>query len=96
MNDAIYKYPLKLDEIEWIELPIGAKIIHVAEQRGKLFFWAEIDVKEPRRCLRGFYIAGTGLRLLFDFKRHLGSVVMPGGHLVCHVYEVLSKEGTES
>lgn len=90
MNTTIHKYTLTLDDFQTVIMPTGANIIRVAEQQGKLCIWAEVD-PEASKHLRKFMIVGTGRPLPPPSAKrvHIDTVVMPGGNLVVHVYELL-------
>jgi hypothetical protein len=92
VNQTIYKYRLKLDDEVVLEMPRDAIVIKVAEQYGHLCLWAEVDSDAKATDLRTFLIAGTGRPLPRHVKIHVGTVVMPGGNLVVHVYELLGKQ----
>lgn len=58
--NAIYKYPLELkSDVQAVEMPEGAEILHVADQRGRPSLWALVDPNAPT-VLRGFAVFGTG------------------------------------
>lgn len=89
----VWKYPLAVRVEQTVEMPMGARVIHVAEQWGKPMVWAEVigtdtfakAYTRPRR----FYIIGTGH--VFDTRQaqieYRGTVLLQRGHLVLHVYE---------
>lgn len=71
-----------------VQMPRGARVLHVAEQRGDVCVWAEVDPSmplEPRR----FVVAGTGHPLPAYRGPFLGTVLLAGGALVYHVWEDL-------
>lgn len=70
-----------------VQLPVGASIIEVNHQGGKLQIWAIIDPEaelEPRL----FTYAETGKGLPYESMNHIGTVHLPGQHLVVHVFEI--------
>lgn len=84
---TVWKFVIE-DPETTVSMPKGAKVLHVAEQRGDVCIWAEVDPTmplEPRR----FVVAGTGQMLPVYRGRHLGTVLLAGGALVFHVYEDL-------
>lgn len=81
-----------------ISMPLGAKVLHVAKERGAtqdvLCLWALVDTEAPT-VPRWFRVYGTGHPLpegAYDgtFMRHVGTVLMHGGAIVLHVFEVNS------
>ena len=83
----IYKYEFEPDDHVDIQLPQGARILHVAEQNpGRLTIWAEgAEGGDSETVPVRLLVRGTGHAaptLLFD---HFGTVLMRSG-LVWHVY----------
>ena len=86
---TIWKY--ELGPITTIELPVGAKILNVRAQNGKVMLWAEVETDESRgREARKFVAYGTGHQLPDDMSSHkyIGTVVGVVGDMVFHIYEV--------
>lgn len=84
---AVYKYTLGLNEIQEISFPVGAKILSVAEQRGKIVLYALVDPDETRRIQRIVRILGTGKEITHAFcLQFVGTVSLHGGNLMCHVF----------
>ena len=83
----IYKYLLQFTEIQEIEMPKGAQVIHVGVQANSICLWAIVDTAHPAER-RSFAILATGHHN-FDpgIVHHLGSVIMNEGALVWHVFE---------
>jgi len=83
---TVYKYPLELADVQDVRLPRASEILHVAEQHGSLFLWAWVNTSEPHESVT-IAICGTGHPTPEPHEaRHIGSVVMTGGHLVWHVF----------
>lgn len=53
--NQIRKYQITRDQ----EIPEGAKILHLAYQRGTLHIWALVDPDRPSK-IRKFFCCGTG------------------------------------
>jgi hypothetical protein len=88
--DTIYKFPFEITDMQEIEMPMAAQIIHVGlDPSGTPCLWAEVDPTAPATH-RKIAVIGTGNPLDFghDYTsaRHLGSLVQ--GPFVWHVYEV--------
>ncbi len=81
---VIYKYELKIDNINTIIMPAEHVILKVAEQDGKLFFWAEVDTS-TEEIGKIFMIYGTGQELSHGGYEYFDSVIMSNG-LVWHIY----------
>jgi hypothetical protein len=91
---VIYKYPLRLQDEQVINMHHAAKPLMVAEQRGTLNIWAEVQPTGETKAgvVSGIpadtvtvYIRGTGQEIPKNVT-YLGSVVTLGGTFVWHVY----------
>lgn len=85
---TIFKYPLKLIDIQSVTMPARGTILSVHEQRGQLCIWALVD-QEIHASVREIYIVGTGHPAdhINDSTRFIGTCVTEGGSLVWHVFE---------
>jgi hypothetical protein len=75
-----------------LELPRGAQILSVGNQKDQLVLWALIDVECSELEIRHFLIVGTGheLRLFGKFLgKFLGTVLFHDAALVFHVFEIV-------
>lgn len=68
-----------------VEMPTGAKLLHVAEQHGQLCTWAEVDPDAPTE-IRRFALVGTGHNVPENVT-FVGTILMMGGGILIHVYE---------
>lgn len=83
---TIFKYELKSDACD-VQMPAGADIVHVGEQRGNICLWAIVDL-EANAVTRRFVTVGTGWEIERpESLKHLASIVMEGHALVWHVFE---------
>jgi hypothetical protein len=80
----IYKYPLRIIDVQYIKIPEFHKILHIGEQNGQLCLWALVDRIDVKREIK-IYIFGTGHLIPYDVGPYLGSVAMSMG-LVWHVF----------
>lgn len=84
---AIWKFELRPD-VSKVDMPRGARPLHVACQDGAFMLWALVDpnaLKEPR----WFHVAGTGHPIkLSTVSGYIGTMHYPHGGLVFHVLEV--------
>jgi hypothetical protein len=88
MNNTIFKFPLPITEdFHCLRLSPGAQVVHAGEQHGKLCLWVEVDADATNYESRTFALVGTGRLIPKNAKHHRGTVIMPGGNLVIHVYE---------
>ena len=87
MNTSIWKFPIRIDDELVIEMPRGARILHVGVQNGKPQLWAMVDVKAPL-VDRHFAVRGTG-HPADGLKevQHSGTFMMANGALVFHLFD---------
>lgn len=84
----IFKYPFEIKERFSIEMPAGADILTVQNQREVGTMWALTDPTEKMEK-RNFAIVGTGHE--FDPQQgfeYIGTFQMLGGVMVWHVFEL--------
>jgi len=82
----IYKYPLKVEDVQMVEMPAGAVVLTVQAQGETPCLWAEVDPKAALVC-RSFVTYGTGHPMDDGPVRHyVGTYQLRGGALVFHVY----------
>ncbi len=61
MNFTIWKFPLKIADVQSVEMPRDARILSAQLQDGAVTLWAMVQPAAPR-CKRVFWIVGTGHR----------------------------------
>ena len=90
---TIYKYRFDMDKSEQtIELPMGARILCVANQLEHLTMWAVVDPRVQQTAARRFYVIGTGQDNVPEdnddgYILYRGTAQFMGGLLVLHVFE---------
>ena len=89
MARTIWKYPLAVKEIQSLQIPAGARLLHVATQNNKPCLWAEV-IAEHSCWTRLVVIYGTGHPMPDDPGQYLGSFQMHDGEYVFHAYEPAS------
>lgn len=84
---SIWKYLLSItNQDQDIDIPVGAKIIHIAAQSDILCLWALVDPSASMQQ-RWFRVHNAGHNV--DPKlAYVGSAMFHGGKLVFHVFEV--------
>ena len=89
MTMTVWKFPLRLTEIQEIELSSGARIIKVDVQHGVICLWAWCNPHpEATKVKRRILIVGTGHDApTYSEADYLGSVLTSGGDFVWHVFE---------
>lgn len=89
--NTIYKYLLPITDLQGVDLPKGAKILHVGEQEGGISLWAQVDT-EAEKENRVFKIVGTGHPIAAGDRPQgltfIGTVIQRSAPLVWHIFEV--------
>ena len=79
----VWKYPLGLSVEPWVRMPVGAEVVHVAEQGGQPTLWAIVDSSQPM-VRRLIHVVGTG-DAVPDGTAYVGTAHL-GGY-VLHVFD---------
>jgi len=89
---TIWKFPVRYNDFADVEMPAGAKLLHVDEQYGTPCIWALVDPQQEKETRR-FRLAGTGhpIDVPVDKLHHVGSYLTTWGQLVFHLFEILSE-----
>ena len=82
---VVYKYGLR-PGLQTLELPLGARILHVGDQYGSGMLWALVDPEQHVLEPRTLYVVGTGMHFDHHISAHLGT--FQAGPFVIHVFEV--------
>ena len=82
---TIWKFPL-LQDVNDIEMPKGAKILDVHEQRDNPCIWTLVDPEAPK-VKRHFRVIGTGLDFDPTGMEYIGTAHDILGWMVLHVFE---------
>ena len=83
----VYKYEVPINDRCAIMMPVGARLLHLAEQDGAPCLWALVDPVAPVEA-RHFRLAGTGHDVDCHILAYVGTVLLRGGALVFHLFEV--------
>lgn len=86
MARTVWKYELDVTDEQKIELPVGAKLLHVGVQRGKPCLWAEVN-PDAATAEHTIITVGTGHRLPDTNVEHVGTYLLLDGDFVGHVYQ---------
>jgi hypothetical protein len=84
---AIWKYPIVINDVVDVDLPIGSNPLHFAEQDGILCLWAAVHPKQLGKLPRRFHIVGTGHEIPMDAGKYLCTVLTQGGMFVWHIFD---------
>ncbi len=83
MEKTIWKFQLKLDGYQEVEMPADAEIIAIQIQDNAICVWAIVNPSAPVKVFK-FEIFGTG-RAMADLPRKYVGTVYPDGY-VFHVF----------
>lgn len=84
---AVWKFELETQDIVDVQMPAGAKLLHVAVQHGTPCLWALVDTTAAP-VLRRLRIIGTGHRADAVAAVHVGTYMLHGGMFVGHVFDL--------
>ena len=83
----VFKYILRRQ----IEMPKGAEILHVDNQREQFCLWALVDLEQETEK-RNFAIVKTGNGFTMDALArfdYIGAALFDNGNLVFHAFEII-------
>lgn len=80
----VWKFELRLALDFTLDMPTGARLLHVGSQDGESMLWAEVNPQNDRER-RQFHCHGTGHEVPEDGRSYIGTVVEPTW--VWHFYE---------
>jgi len=84
---TIYKYELKIEDEQIIEMPVGATALSVQTQKGRPCLWMIIDNSQPVHQRR-FYLIGTGQPCQHcDGSLYVGTFQFESSSLVFHLFD---------
>lgn len=86
---TIFKYPVPIQDHIEIEMPRTAKLLHFAEQGGKLFLWAMVPVDDSEMVKRKLRLVGTGHTLEEYPAAYVGTALLEDGRLVLHLFDFM-------
>lgn len=85
--EAIWKFPLDIEDEVKISMPRGAKILCVQTQRNVPYLWAIVDI-EASKEVRTFVIYGTGPQHEKIRGKYIGTFQALDESFVGHVFEL--------
>lgn len=88
MKKTVWKFPLRVEDEQYIEPPANAHLLCVQWQGVQPCIWALVDPTNPVER-RKILITGTGHERedLAGYVNYIGTFQMSGGMLVFHVFE---------
>lgn len=87
MEKTIWKFELKLEGWQYIEMPLGSEILTIKIQNEKPNLWALVNPKAEKEQ-RIFETFGTGHIIPDSIERnYIDSYQQSNGNLIFHVFE---------
>lgn len=84
---TIYKYPIRIADVQEVLLPLNAEILTAQMQSGTLCLWAKVEEGNTSMEERTIEVFGTGHPMSNNARRYIGTAQMHGGSLIWHVFE---------
>jgi len=86
--ETIWKYELKVQDTQEIDIPCGYEVLMVNTQKGIPCLWVRVDPNSPK--LREIiYTHGTGHNIEHQCKlEHLGSYLTDNDEMCSHVFKI--------
>jgi len=86
--NAIYKYELSEEKVQWVSLPLNSTILSVVEQHQKIVMYVIVDAVQENTQEIQFLLLGTGQIFdnTLDGYSFLNTVKLSGGSLMFHVF----------
>ncbi len=86
---TIWKFPLRLTDIQTVDMPASAEVLSAGNQFETICLWARVD-PTAATTPRTFAIVGTGHAAPPPHEaRFIGTVIMSSGAFVWHVFELI-------
>lgn len=87
----VWKFIFFLVDHPTLQMPVGAEVLHVAEQNNCACLWARVDPMAQLKY-RTFYLARTGQPIENgDTMKHHATFSTSEGRFVWHLFEKLTK-----
>lgn len=86
MIKKVFKYQLKIQTEQEIELPLHSRVLSVKNQRNSIVLYAEVreDIKETKKIK--VFLVCTGDRVPSEATLFLDTILLNDGIYVLHVY----------
>lgn len=87
----VYKYAITRTDLGLVKMPVGARVVHVAEQHDAIMLWAEHDAidENTEHVTRRFDVFGTG-HSIPSAAEYVGTLL--SGPYVWHIYEITTED----
>ncbi len=92
IKNVICKFPLKIIDVQDIELPTGSVLLSVQSQNNTPCLWVLICNQEAEKEVIRLRTIGTGISISyddFDWQDFLGTYQLNDGSFVGHVFQII-------
>ena len=80
---VIYKWELRLTDVQKIEMPIDSQILSIKKQNNNVYLWALVDKNIEIVEDKNIYIYGTGRLINEENRKHnvsfIDTIIMDNG-----------------
>jgi hypothetical protein len=92
--NTIYKYKLKQQELQYVEMPLGAEILSAQSLGVHVWVWALVnaDEKQKERRWVAVYKTGEPIQVKTDELKFIDTCQFEEGALVLHVFEFVESK----
>ena len=92
---SIWKYPMEVEEFQFVEMPVNSMILSVQIQNGIPVIWAKVNTEEKQTEKRKFKMVPTGGYIEEEKSKFLETLQFNHGKFILHVFEIFSYTGNE-
>jgi hypothetical protein len=86
VKSTIWKYHLEVEDLQQIEMPVGAQVLAVEVQNGQPCLWAKVDPTKLNVVCK-IATVGTGHPANHaEGLQYIGTYQLHGGNFVGHVF----------
>ena len=86
--NAIYKYELSGEKVQWVSLPVDSTVLSVVEQHQDIVMYVIVDVEQYNNREIEFLLLGTGqiFNIWLEDYKFLNTVKLSDGNVMVHVF----------
>jgi len=89
MTKKVFKYKLSKGTATRIDLPMGAKPLHIDMQDGEIYLWALVEDQLAGTQFINILVVGTGHEINHLNPYHINTFLVNGGEYVFHAFQVV-------
>ena len=96
MRTSVWKFPLSVADVQNVRMPKNSEVLSVAVQADQLCIWALVELDQEAEEIHTIATLGTGhtrTDLSGSDVGFIGTVLLAGGSLVFHVFDLGVADG---